>query len=398
MRALVCPDTFTGTMTAIEAAAAIAAGWRAAWSDAEPDADTGAGARADLIIDIAPMSDGGPGFADIVAASRQPAEPVSELTVEAAGPSGRPLSIRVPVVVDDDGMATAIVESARCCGLALLDEGERDPLRTTSAPLGAALSAVAAAGIPRAVIGLGGTGTVDGGAGLLSALGARARDARGTEVPLDRGGAALVDVASLDLAPALARLGGLRLVAACDVDVPLTGPAGAAEGFARQKGADEEGVAVLGRALAAWAGIGPKGLADLPGAGAAGGIGFALALLGGRLESGAAAVAGHVGLPERIGAADVVVTGEGALDWQTRRGKVVAVVADLALGSGCPVVVLAGRVDLGRRELAAMGVASAHGLATGIDAPSGSPADLAHLAERIARRWIPSRNSAPPGA
>jgi glycerate kinase len=228
---------------------------------------------------------------------------------------------------------------------------------------------------------------------MLAALGVAPLDAAGYALPY--GGAALTAVASLGGAP---RLRGVEVVAATDVDNPLAGPHGASNVYGPQKGADRADVLLLDAALARFAGVlekdleaCPPGLAALPGAGAAGGLGAALLALGGRCESGIGLVRRLCGLDEALDAADLVITGEGAFDSQSLRGKVVAGVAAAAQERGLPCVVLAGRVDAGRREAAAIGVTEAHSLVEHFgdeQAALTRPAEgLRALAERLARQW-----------
>jgi glycerate kinase len=341
VRVLVCPDKFAGTATAGEAARALAAGWRAA-------------APGDEVTTL-PLADGGPGFLDVLAAAL--GGRLDEVT--ATDPLGRPVRAGLLRVGD-----TAYVESAQVCGLHLLAPAERDPRATTSYGLGVLLAAAVETGVRRVVVGLGGSGTNDGGAGALAALGAAPLDAAGYALPY--GGAALLGVAGLSGVP---RLRGVDLVAATDVDSPLVGPAGATHVFGPQKGARPDQLAALDAALHRYAGVleralpgCPPGLADRPGAGAAGGIGAALLACGGRCESGFEVVRAAVGLDARLAGADLVVTGEGAFDPASLRGKVVGGVAGAARALGVPCVVVAGRVAVDDGAAAAAGVVRAWSL------------------------------------
>jgi len=305
------------------------------------------------------------------------------------------------------GARTAYLESAQACGLHLLPPDRRDPTRTTTAGVGRLLAEARAAGATTVVVGLGGSGTNDGGAGLLLALLddlAAADPAR--QVPdrlrdlLGRGGGGLHGVTAGDLAPLVAlrdAWDGVRVVVATDVDAPLLGPHGASLGFARQKGAGPDQAKDLESALLGFGGAAvtatgvPQRMVATPGAGAAGGLGFGLMLLGGLRSAGIDAVADAVGLRERIAAADLVVTGEGTLDWQSLRGKVVSGVAALAQKAGVPVVAVAGQVEVGRRELLSIGVESAYPVARtpeqvrlALADPAGT---LADRAARVARTW-----------
>jgi glycerate kinase len=360
VRVVIAPDKFAGTLSAPEAAAAIAEGWRRTW----PDHD----------VDLAPMSDGGPGFVDALSAAG-----IGEVhATEVTGPRGE----RVPGAVLIDG-ATAYIESAQAAGLHLVPDGQRDPSTTTSLGVGELMAVAVEAGARRLVVGLGGSATNDGGAGLLAGLGA------GPRQQLAGGGGALVGITAVDLAPAVDRLSGVEVVIASDVDSPLLGARGATRGFGPQKGATDDQLDELEEALAGWAAATDPALAKRPGAGAAGGMGFALMLLGGSRVPGVEVVLDAVRLGERARAADVVLTGEGAFDWQSLRGKVVSGVTQVSQAAGRPVVVLAGRVEVGRREMAALGVSSAYGVVDHVAGdPMADPAGtLAALAARVARTW-----------
>lgn len=404
MRVLLAPDGFGGLLSPQAAAAAMAAGWRA-------------GARHDEIL-VAPLADGGPGFVDTVHAS------IGGRLVPfvVRGPWGEAVPATVLVVGD-----TAYVESAHAVGLALVPEDRRDPTRTTSAGLGELLLHARATGARRIVVGLGGSGTVDGGAGMLAGLGLADDEGR-----LGGGGGRLAELADDDLAglPALrADWAGVELLVACDVDVPLLGLQGAAAGFSPQKGATPVQAQHLERALSRFARVaggvlgeverpnllaepvafghhhhgavpttavrsGGDRLAALPGAGAAGGLGFGLALLGARLVPGAAVVADAVGLDGKLAGADLVVTGEGRFDWQSLHGKVVAEVAHRALAHGLPMIVVAGEVLVGRREQAAEGISAAYAVsetraqvAAALADPAGT---LTARTAAVARTWSPT--------
>ncbi|WP_308200247.1 glycerate kinase family protein [Cellulomonas wangsupingiae] len=402
MRVLMAPDGFGTSLTPAQAADAL----RAGWSDGAPHD----------VVDVCPLADGGPGFvATLHATLGGDLEPVT-----VTGPLGEPALAAVLRVG-----STVHVESAHAVGLALVPEDRRDPTRTTSRGAGELLAAVLP-GAHRVVVGLGGSATNDAGAGLLLAL-ADALLPAGTVAPdvaarLGGGGGALGSLGVDDLRwlPDLrAALRGTDLVAAVDVDVPLLGLQGASAGFSAQKGATQEQAQDLERALGAFAhaattALGPVRtgpgadllgspdaragrLSALPGAGAAGGLGFALALLGARLLPGARLVADAVDLPGRIAAHDLVVTGEGRTDWQSLHGKVVAEVAARALPYAVPAVVVSGEVLVGRRELSAAGITAAYAVADGTDAVRaalGDPAGtLRARAARVARTWSPARAS-----
>ena len=378
MLVLIAPDKFAGTLPAGEAAAAIAEGWRRT-------------APADQLVEV-PLADGGPGFVDVLHAALG-----GELVdVRVSGPLGEPVDAEVLVVA-----GTAYVESAQACGLHLVPE-PRDPRATTTYGVGELLLAARDAGALRVVVGLGGSGTNDAGAGLLAALGARAVDVDGADVTdlMRRGGGGLRRIAAVDLRPALVAVAGLELVVASDVDNPLLGLRGATNGFGPQKGADDATVMELEGSLESFArAVGRRADGKDPavalGAGAAGGLGYAVLHLGAARVPGIATVLDTVDLAGHVGRADLVLTGEGAFDWQSLHGKVVSGVAEAALAQGRGCVVLAGRVDVGRREYLAVGVSGAYAVLDDLR-DRGLPADeafahpaarLADLAERAARTW-----------
>ncbi|MEV7227110.1 MULTISPECIES: glycerate kinase [Polymorphospora] len=375
MRILICPDKFAGTLSAPEVAAAVERGWHSV-------------VPADETV-ARPLADGGPGFVEVLAG----ATGGRRIPVRTVDPLGRPAEGEVLVVGD-----TAYVESAQACGLHLLSTAERDPKTTTSYGLGLLVAAAVETGVRRIVLGLGGSATNDCGGGMLAALGAAPVDAAGLALPY--GGAALAAAEGLGGTP---RLRGVELVAATDVDSPLTGLHGASNVFGPQKGATREDVLLLDAALERFADVlahalpdCPPGLTALPGAGAAGGLGAAVLALGGRCESGIALVTRVIGLDEALDAADLVITGEGSFDHQSLRGKVVAGVAGSARDRGIPCVVVAGRVSTGRREAAVAGITETYSLVDhfggeergGVEAAMTRPADgLREIAADLARQW-----------
>jgi glycerate kinase len=325
MRVLVCPDKFRGTATAPQVAAALETGWRRA--------------RPDDVLELLPLADGGEGTLEALVADG------SLRRARVAGPLGEP--VEAPFAIRADG--TAVLESARAIGLELLSPVRRDPRRTTTRGVGELIGIALDAGARRILVGLGGSATNDGGAGLAQALGARLLDASGD--PVGPGGAALLDLARIDLRGLDPRLASLEVVGLTDVDNPLTGPRGASVVFGPQKGAGPDDVWTLDQALGHLASTVRRDLgidaAGEPGAGAAGGLGFGLRVfVGARLRSGAASVGEAVGLQERIGAADLVVTGEGALDATSLGTKVVGEVLRLARLSGRRVAVVCGRAEV----------------------------------------------------
>jgi glycerate kinase len=320
--------------------------------------------------------------------------------------------------------ATVVVEMADCCGLGRLPGGVPAPLTASSRGLGDAVRAALDLGAGEVVIGVGGSASTDGGAGMLVALGARLLDADGSGLP--DGGAALTELARLDLTGLDPRLAATHLVLAADVDSPLLGPTGAAAVFAPQKGATPDDVATLEAALTRWADVVAEAvpastnrslhghepvsgstwsnLSLQPGAGAAGGVGFALlAVLGAERRSGADVVLDLVGLepaltgtsggPDGHRRADLVVTGEGALDEQTLAGKAVAGVARRAGAHGIPVVAVCGRLDLDETGLATLGVRAAYPLTDLEPDPRRSRVDARELLRRTGRRIAEDRLS-----
>ncbi|MBW0102523.1 glycerate kinase [Pseudonocardia sp. KRD291] len=373
MRVVVAPDSFGGTLSARDAAEAIATGWRRA-------------APADDVRTV-PLADGGTGFAEVLQSAL--GGTLHERTV--TGPLGEPVTGSWLQTGD-----TAYLEAAAACGLHHVPRERRTPdvaLRATTRGVGELVAAARDAGARRIVVGLGGSATTDGGAGMLAALGAVAHDASGALLP--DGGGALARCAGLRPPPAF---DGVELVAAADVDNPLLGTHGAAAVFGPQKGADAAAGAELDAALAVFADVLATAtgtdVRDEAAAGAAGGLGAALLALGARRESGAGLVRSLVGLDAELDAAaasgGLAVTGEGSFDWQSLRGKLVTAVARGAADRGIPCLVLAGQSSVGRREAGAAGVDAAYAVAdeAGLEASLADPAGtLAALAEQVARRW-----------
>jgi glycerate kinase len=242
-----------------------------------------------------------------------------------------------------------VVEMARASGLGLITESRRDPLRATTRGTGELILAAAEEGAGVLLVAIGGSATNDGGAGMAQAVGVRLLDDRGQDLP--GGGAALLRLARIDATGLHPLVRSLRVAVATDVDNPLTGPLGASCVYGPQKGASSEDVATLDRALAHYAAVIHRDLGidvrDVPGAGAAGGLGAGLmAFLGARLRLGAEVVIDAVGLEDRVARSDVVVTGEGTFDAQSLRGKAPAAVLTLARGHGVQAVVLCGRREV----------------------------------------------------
>lgn len=366
IRVLVAPDKYKGSLTAAEVAHRIGRGLA-----------EGAGPGR-IVGDLLPLADGGDGSVDAAIAAGHRA-----VALTVTGPTGRP--VRTTAAVDGD---TAVVEVAATSGLGLLPDGRLDALGASSRGVGEAIRHVHGLGARRIVVALGGSATTDGGAGMLAALGVRFLASDGTAVRPS--GGSLSAVARLDLTGLLS-LDGVELVGASDVTNPLTGILGAARVFGPQKGADAAAVDLLDAGLAHLvdlaerAGIrGARAAATTPGAGSAGGIGYALLLLGGRLVSGAGFFLDLLGFDARARAADLVITGEGSMDEQTRDGKLISVV--VARSAGRPVIAVVGRDALSMEGSRELGLHAVHALADLTDEDSSrDPALSARLLERIGR-------------
>lgn len=331
MRVLVAPDKFRGTLTAAQAARAIAAGWRR-----ERPGDQ---------VDEAPMADGGEGTLDALLAALG-----GELRgVRVSGPLGDPVDASFGLVVTGAGR-TAVVELARASGLALVGEARRDPVRASTRGTGELILAAGRERVDEILVCLGGSASTDGGGGIAAALGVRLLDGSGRQV--GDGGGGLLELARIDATRLDRNVRATRVVVACDVDDPLTGPNGAARVYGPQKGASPDDVLLLERALAHFAAVVHRDLGidvrSRPGAGAAGGAGAGLAaFLGARLRPGVEVVMEALGVARRAAAADAVVTGEGRLDASSLRGKVVSGVVGEAQRARAGVAVLCGRVEVG---------------------------------------------------
>ncbi len=371
MRVLVAPDSFGGTLSAPEAARAMAEGWRRGSPGDE--------------LELVPLSDGGPGFVDVLAVSLGG----ERVSLEVTGPRGE--QVRAEMLVSG---GTVYLETAHACGLHLVAPEVRDPLAESTVGVGELLRAAAELAPQSVVAGLGGSATNDGGAGMLAALGYRFTDAAGRPIAVESGPGPLLALSQVVSSSSF----GLRgdLVAATDVDSPLLGPLGASLMFSRQKGATDAAAGELEaclRRLAEVAGRDLPGVAGaelVPGAGSAGGLGYGLLVLGGRVESGSDLVLASVRFSERLVGADLVLTGEGSFDDQSLHGKVASGVARRARDWGVPCSVLAGRVSVTATPslLEAEGITSTHATvdeAGSLEASLAEPARyLAQLAERVA--------------
>lgn len=367
MKIVIAPDSFKESLSAAGVASALARGLRQALPAAE--------------IRECPLGDGGEGTLDAVLAAT--GGEVREARV--TGPLGEPVTARWGWLAEQ---RTAFVEMASASGLELVPRARRDVRVATSHGTGELLRAALDAGAERLVLAIGGSATNDGGAGVLQALGVRLLDGQGQA--LAPGGAALASLASLDLTDLHPRLAAVEVVIAADVDNPLCGPQGASQIFGPQKGASPEQVRELDAALAHFATVTAatlgRDVSEQPGAGAAGGVGFAaLAFLQATFRPGIEVVAELVGLEEALQGADLAVTGEGRLDGQTLRGKTPAGVLRLAQRHGVPVVAVAGSLGEGYDALYQQGLAAAFSLVPGPLSLEEALAQAEGLLERTAR-------------
>ncbi|MGV9676119.1 glycerate kinase [Nocardia sp. NPDC003482] len=368
VRVVLAPDKFKGSLSGPEVAAALAAGIARVRPDAE--------------LRCLPVADGGDGTVDAFLAAGW-----DRVTVTAGGPTGEP-GEAVYAVRD----RTAVIELAAVVGQARLPGGRPDPLRASTFGLGQVVAHALDRGAREIVLGLGGSASTDGGAGMLRALGLRVLDAAGRELP--EGGAALANADRIDRAGLHPALREARFVLASDVDNPLLGKRGAAMVFGAQKGADAEQRATLEAALANWARVVAPETADRPGAGAAGGTGFgAMAVLDAVARPGIRVVLDLIDFQSRIADADLVITGEGSLDEQTLHGKAPLGVSEAARAAGIPVIAVAGRCLLTEPQWRRAGFTACHPLSDLEPDPTRSiPAAaplLTQLATHLALTHLP---------
>lgn len=371
MRVIVAPDSFKGSASAPEVATAMERGIRTVF----PDAD----------VVAFPIADGGEGTVDALVAAT--AGRIETRTVR--GPLGEPVAARWGVLGDG---TTAVVETAAASGLPLVPPERRDPRVTTTFGTGELLRAVLDAGLRTIVVGLGGSATNDGGAGLLRALGVRLLDAGGRDLP--DGGAALAGLARIDATGLDPRLSETELLVACDVDNPLTGPRGASAVFGPQKGATPEAVRALDAALARFAQVARtvtgRDVASIPGAGAAGGLGAGLLFFTpARLRPGIELVLAATRFAEAVAGADLVLTGEGRTDAQTAMGKAPVGVAAAARAKGVPVICLSGSLGDGWETVLDAGIDAVQSVAPGPitldESMARAPELIAAAAARVCR-------------
>jgi glycerate kinase len=341
MHVLVAPDKFKGSLTALEVAARITAGLHAVL----PGLET---------VNL-PVADGGDGTVDAAVAAG-----FDRVSVRATGPTGERVLTSYARRGDQ-----AVIEMASVCGLQLLPGGVKEPSRAGTFGLGEVVRAAVTGGCRRVVLGIGGSASTDGGAGFLQALGAQVLDAHGSAVP--PGGAALANARSVDLTALAAEVRGVEYVVASDVDNPLCGPNGAAAVYGPQKGASASDAAVLESALENWALLVARASGTdhraCPGAGAAGGVGFAaLAALGAHLRPGIEIILELVRFADQLLGCRLVITGEGSLDEQTLAGKAPAGVAAAAHRHHIPTVAVTGHNTLPLTAMQRAGISQAYSL------------------------------------
>lgn len=373
IRIVIAPQEFKGTLTAEEAAQAMAEGVRRAAPDAA--------------IEEIPLADGGPGTVRAILT----ASGGERRTARVQGPMDEPVEAAWGLLAN----GTAVIEMAAAAGLVMVPPDRRDPRRATTFGVGELILAALDAGCARIIIGMGGSATNDGGAGMAQALGVRLLDAGGSE--LGRGGAALAGLARIDTSGIDRRLRGVAVVAATDVQNPLCGPTGASAVYGPQKGAEPQAVDELDRALRNYAAVIRRDVGvdveSLPGAGAAGGLGAGLAaFLGAEIRSGIEIIADVVRLRERLAGADAMLTGEGRLDGQTGFGKTVAGALATADEAGVPVIVVPGSLGPGWEAVASR-AAAVEPVSAGGTVIAGDPAEgLTEATDRALRRWLAERS------
>lgn len=366
----IAPDSFKGTLTADAAATAIARGLQAAWPRT----------RCRLI----PMADGGEGFSVAVVAAMNG----RWLRARVQDPLGRPVAARWGWVARD---RLAVIEMAVASGLPLLTAQERNPLVTSTHGTGELIRRALDRGAQRILLGIGGSATNDGGTGMARALGWRFLDSRGRDLP--SGGGALRRLDRIDGCGADPRVRDVAIDVACDVTNPLCGTHGASVVYGPQKGATVAGVRQLDAGLARLADVVQNQLgldvAGVPGAGAAGGLGFGLmAFCGGQLRRGVDSVAAAVDLEQRMRGCDLVITGEGRIDGQTVNGKTPVGVAAVAQRLGVPVIAICGSLGAGFEAVHGAGIAavfSAGGSPADPDFVSGAAGRLSRCAGEVGR-------------
>ena len=381
MKVVVAPQAFKGTASAAVVAAAMSRGVLQAMPHSQ-------------VVSI-PIADGGSGTVDALVA----ATGGRYVTSPAGDPLGRPIAARWGALGDGE---TAVIEASAASGLSLLSVAERDPTITTTRGTGDLIRAALDAGYTRILIGLGDSATNDAGVGMAQALGIRALDDMGRDLP--NGGAALMRLHSLEIEDVHPRLASARITALCDVTNPLCGPGGASAVFGPQKGATARQVSLLDAALGRFSEVAAaqmgRNVRDVPGAGAAGGLGAGLvAFCGAALCPGFQVVSKAVRLAESLGGADLVLTGEGRIDAQTAGGKGVSGVAALSKECGDPLVAaIVGQNGLGETEAATLGIDAVFALASSsggaIPGPESTPGLIQAATARAVAGLLRGRSDA----
>ncbi|MEC0756513.1 glycerate kinase [Bacillus haynesii] len=373
MKIVIAPDSFKESMTSLEAARSIEKGFKAVLSDAE-------------YVNI-PVADGGEGTVQALVDAT--GGDIVHQTV--TGPLGKPVKAAYGLLGDGK---TAVIEMAEASGLHLVPPGQRNPLLTTTRGTGELILDAAEKGVSTIIIGLGGSATNDGGAGMAAALGAKFLNRDGEEI--ENGGGALAEIAKIDVSGLNPKLKHIQFEAACDVDNPLTGPRGASAVFGPQKGANSEMTALLDQNLKHYAAAVKAELGceidSIPGAGAAGGLGAGLcAFLNAELKSGVDIVLDTLSFSERIKGADLVITGEGKIDGQTVSGKTPAGVAKRARSENIPVIAFAGSLGEGCELVYDIGISALFSIIPGISSLENALADgssnLTRCARNVAAVW-----------
>ena len=381
MKVVVAPQAFKGTASAAVVAAAMSRGVLQAMPHSQ-------------VVEI-PIADGGSGTVDALVA----ATGGRYVTSPAGDPLGRPIAARWGALGDGE---TAVIEASAASGLSLLSVAERDPTITTTRGTGDLIRAALDAGYTRILIGLGDSATNDAGVGMAQALGVRALDDMGRDLP--NGGAALMRLHSLEIEDVHPRLASARITALCDVTNPLCGPGGASAVFGPQKGATARQVSLLDASLGRFSEVAAaqmgRNVRDVPGAGAAGGLGAGLvAFCGAALCPGFQVVSKAVRLAEALGGADLVLTGEGRIDAQTAGGKGVSGVAALSKECGDPLVAaIVGQNGLGETEAATLGIDAVFALASSsggaIPGPESTPGLIQAATARAVAGLLRGRSDA----
>jgi glycerate kinase len=338
MKILIAPQGFKGSLKSHEAAVAIAGGIKSVWPDAE--------------VVLLPISDGGEGTVRAMVTATGGRFYSANVT----GPLGGGVGAEWGILGDN---TTAVIEMAAASGISLVPKDRLDPMATTTYGTGELIRAALEAGCRRLIVGLGDSATTDGGAGMSAALGISLLDANGSPIP--RGGGGLSRLARIEMSGRYSLITPSTIIGACDVTSPLFGPEGAAYVYGPQKGATLEMIARLDSGLRNLAVVIERDLgikiADIPGAGAAGGLGAGLvAFLGASLQPGIEIIMDGIHFDKYLAGADLVLTGEGRIDRQTPRGKTVAGIARRAKRMGKPVIAFAGDLGDGYREILNYGV------------------------------------------